>query len=210
MFSSLNFSFRNNFRSTLNFRFCNNFCSTSNKILNFRDNHSFLLKIHRSLCKKYNLEWTEVSPNVFLLIILFMSQFKTIKKEMVSLMTFDNMIHVFMTSSISDISNPESFRNFIKEAQWDTKSPIVAYKILQDFRTLIEGEPLVCNRIVFFDQHASGFSILALLSNSKFGVTEANIFSNEISIRSCIYTTFLKSFRKSLRCSIDNDLFDRK
>ena len=97
-------------------------------------------------------------------------------------MTFHEFFEIFTENPIllEFKGRPEEYCEFLEKNNWEVESYIASYFILSELTTLIETGELKTGTLHYFDQNASGPSIISILSNSKKLAMEVNMISEEL------------------------------
>jgi len=135
---------------------------------------------------------------LILLIIIFMTTFDSISGYKINSFTYFHLLDLFLEHKDLIYLSQTEYLQYLKNVGWETDYAVYSFSILQDLRTLIETGEVTSNNFAWFDQNASGPSIVAVLSNSEklaalcnmTTVTGINMDYSSLP-RNCIYTSFL-------------------
>ena len=150
-----------------------------------------------------------------------MTAFDKINNKKVVFFTYFQLLDLFLDHKNILKLNQAEYLKYLEDIQWETDYHVYTFSVLKDIEKLISNGQLQSNLFAWFDQNASGPSIISILSNSEKLAHFCNIITvrdkkmdYETLTRNCIYSEFLKHCNDTIPGLNNNKFsdfkFDRK
>ena len=183
--------------------------------------HKLILQLE----KKVKLEFGIKNKNCNLkslvtLIMVFMTSLDKIQGKKLVFYNYFDLMKIFLDNLDILELDPKDYCKHLETLQWETDYMVYSFTVLNDIKTFINEGKLESGNFAWFDQTASGPSIIAILSNSE----KLAYYSNMTTVgdkqnyqelqRNCIYSEFLNHCNASIpslnNANFADFKFDRK